>query len=226
MKRSIMFWVFFIVAIILGIYLTTRIVMNGMGYGKPAIIHNISITTDSSDADLTQIQTVAASGLGTRTGTINLESINNRVRSVPGVRNAATRRLPNGTLSIRVELHRAVAQWTDGVAYYPLSADGTWVNIPSDTREDGAIVFRGMLPNDISEIIAATKNIANIIDYMEWIENRRWNIITSDGITVMLPESDPIAAVRGLISLNENQRILNRKLKTIDMRDTSRILVK
>ncbi|MBR2286471.1 MAG: cell division protein FtsQ/DivIB [Alphaproteobacteria bacterium] len=226
MKRSIMFWVYFIVAIVLGIYLTTRIIMNGMGYGRGAIIHNVSITADSSDADLTTIQTVAASGLGTRTGALNLETLNNRIRSVPGVRNAATRRMPNGTLSIDIELHRAVAQWYDGVAYFPLSADGTWVNIPSDTRDAGAIVFRGALPDNISDITDATKSLADKIDYIEWIENRRWNIVTNDGITIMLPESNPVAAVRGLISLNENQHILNRELKVIDMRDNARILVK
>lgn len=226
MKRSIMFWVYFVIAIILGIYFATRIVMNGMGYGKLAVIHNISITVDEPDADLATIQNVATSGLGARTGALNLESLNNRILATPGVRNVATRRLPNGTLSIDIELYRAVAQWTDGVAFYPLSADGTWINIPSQSRDDGAIVFRGTLPDNISDITDATKSLAGVLDYIEWIENRRWNLITNDNITIMLPEENPVAAVRQLISLNEGQRILNREIKVIDMRDNARILVK
>ena len=146
--------------------------------------------------------------------------------SVPIVRNAATRRLPNGTLRVRVELHRAVAQWTDGVAFYPLSADGITVETPNATRDTDAIVFRGTLPNDISDITKATQPLAQIIDYLEWIENRRWNIVTNDDITIMLPESDPLASVRELISLNETQNILGRDIKIIDMRDPSRILVR
>ncbi len=226
MKRSIVFWVYFIIAIILGVYFATRIIMNGMGYGRGSIIHNISIVSDSPNADLGAIKTVASSGLGTRTGALNLESLNNRIRAVPGVRNVATRRLANGTLSIHVEFYHTVAQWNDGTAYFPLSADGTRVDIPSETRDDGAIVFRGELPNDISEITDATKSLANTIDYIEWIENRRWNIITTAGTVVMLPESNPVAAVHQLISLNENQNILNRELRVIDMRDNTRILVK
>ncbi len=226
MKRSIMFWVYFVIAIILGIYFTTRIVMIGLGHGKLTTIHNISITADSSTDDLSMVKSMATAGLGAPTGSLDLEILNNRIMSVPIVRNAATRRLPNGTLRVRVELHRAVAQWTDGIAFYPLSADGTTVETPNATRDTDAIVFRGTLPNDISDITKATQPLAQIIDYLEWIENRRWNIVTNDDITIMLPESDPLASVRELISLNETQNILGRDIKIIDMRDPSRILVR
>ena len=226
MKRSFMFWVYFVIAIILGIYFATRIVMISMGHGNLAKIHNISITADSSDGNLSGVRATAAAGLGASTESLDLEILNNRIKSVPIVRNSATRRLPNGTLRIRVELHRAVAQWTDGVAFYPLAADGTTVETPVATRDTDAIVFRGVLPDDISEITAAAQPMAQSIDYLEWIENRRWNIITNEGITIMLPESEPLAALRQLISLNEKQNILGRDIKTLDMRDSARILVK
>jgi cell division protein FtsQ len=226
MKRSFLFWVYFVVAIILGIYFTTRIVMISMGHGQLATIHNIAITADASDSDLSGVKSTAAAGLGAPTGSLDLDILNNRIMSVPIVRNAATRRLSNGTLRIRVELHRAVAQWTDGVAFYPLAADGTTVETPVATRNADAIVFRGTLPDDISEITTTAQPLAQKIDYLEWIENRRWNIITTDGVTVMLPESNPLASLRELISLNEKQNILERDIKILDMRDSARILVK
>ena len=157
---------------------------------------------------------------------IVIEILNNRIKSVPIVRNAATRRLPNGTLRVRVELHRAVAQLTDGVAFYPLAADGTKMEIPSENRDPDAIVFRGTLPDDISEITKVAQPLSHTIDYLEWIEDRRWNIVTTDGITVMLPETEPLASLRELISMNEKQNILERDIKIIDMRDSARILVK
>ena len=52
MKRSIWFWVCFVVAIFMAIYFATRIIMVGMGRGKLAQVHNISIVTDSRDADM------------------------------------------------------------------------------------------------------------------------------------------------------------------------------
>ena len=226
MKRSLMFWVYFVAAIVLGVYFTTRIVMTQIGHGKLATIHNISISADSHEHDLSAIETVAKSGLRAPTRALDLAVLNNRILAVPGVRNVATRRMPNGTLRIRVEMHQTVAQWTDGVAYYPLAADGTTVDIPSDIRDTGAVVFRGTLPEDISEITNATQHIADILDYMEWIENRRWNMVLQNGVTVMLPEENPAAAIREFISLNERQNILARDIRTIDMRDNARILVK
>ena len=226
MKRSILFWLYFVIAIVLGIYFATRIIMSGLGHGKLATIHNITLTTDTPDADSTAIQTVAAAGLGAKTNSLNLDSLNRRIAEVPTVQYSATRRLPNGTLRIRVKLHHAVAQWTDGLAFYPLASDGTIVQTPFDVRDNSAIVFRGKLPENISDITTAAQTLLSHIDYMEWIENRRWNIITNGGIKVMLPENDPVAAIRALNSLNEKQHILTKNIKTIDMRDSARILVK
>jgi cell division protein FtsQ len=208
MKRSIVFWLYFVIAIILGVYFATRMIMSGLGHGKLATIHNISITADTTDAELGAIQTVAAAGLGAKTNSLDIVSLNRRIDDVPTVQYSATRRMPNGTLRIRVKLHHAVAQWTDGIAFYPLASDGTIVQTPNDTRDPTAIVFRGTLPTNVSDITSAAQPLISHIDYMEWIENRRWNIVTNDGITVMLPENNPIAAIRSLNSLNEKQNIV------------------
>ena len=64
------------------------------------------------------------------------------------------------------------------------------------------------------------------LDYMEWIENRRWNMYTKGGIVVMLPEDNPLAAIGTLVALNTNHNILNKQIQIIDMRDAARILVK
>ena len=226
MKRSLMFWLYFVVAILLGVYFATRIIMTGLGHGKLSTIHNITITTDDSDVDLTSVQTVAAAGLGAKTNSLNLDSLNRRIGEVPNVQHSATRRMPNGTLRVRVKFYNAVAQWTDGEVFFPLASDGTIIRTPSDARDTSAIVFRGTLPENLAEITAAAHTIVSHIDYMEWIENRRWNIITNGGITVMLPENDPVAAIRGLNSLNEKQHILAKDINIIDMRDSARILIK
>lgn len=226
MKRSIMFWLYFAIAIILGVYFATRIVTTGLGHGKLATIHNIIITTDTPDSDLAAVQTVAAAGLDAKTNSLNIDSLNRRIGDVPTVKSSATRRMPNGTLRVMVKFYDAVAQWTDGIAFYPLASDGTIIRTPNDTRDATAVVFRGMLPENLSDITAAARTIVSDIDYMEWIENRRWNIITNGGITVMLPENNPAAAIRGLHSLNEKQHILAKDINTIDMRDAARILVK
>lgn len=226
MKRGIWFWLYFVVAIILAVYFATRITMTYMNRGQIAHVRGITISADGANKDLTPIATAAAVAPGTNAFRTDLAQINTRIASVPGVRNSAVRRMPNGNLAVTVELYRAVAQWTDGTHFFPLSADGTIVNRPTDMRAENTVVFRGELPNDISAITNAAQSISAHLDYLEWVEGRRWNIHTTGGITVMLPEKSPDAAIAGLMVLDKNHGILSKQIELIDMRDDARILVK
>ena len=226
MKRKIWFWLSFVVAIILAVYFSVRIIMNAMGYNGATIVRQISIDADTHDMDLGQIGIGAGVAGGTPSRDIDTGVILARVSAIPGIKQAAVRKMPNGNLRIKVTTYHAVALWTDGLAYYPLSADGTIVQSPMTERTDDAVVFMGAVPNDISEITAAAHNIGEYLDYMEWIENRRWDIHTTNGIRVMLPEKNPAAAIATLIALNQNHKILSKKIGSIDLRDDARILVK
>ena len=226
MKKSIWFWLCFIVAIMFAIYFSVRVVMTAMGQGRNAYITNISISADQSDKDLSAIVAAATMTPNTRSYSVDLNILNTRISGVPGVKTSAVRRMPNGNIAIKVTLYRAVALWTDGENFFPLSADGTIVNKPTDVRDESHVVFRGPIPKDISEITNAAHNLVGDLDYMEWIENRRWNIYTKDGIVVMLPEDNPLAAIGTLVALNGNHDILGKHIKMIDMRDSARILVK
>lgn len=226
MKRSFWFWLCFVLSIILATYFAVRIIMTAMGHGTAAHVHSISISATPRRSELGPVTAAAAVSPGTRTYSVDLSALAARVAATPGVRDAAVRRMPNGNLSVRVNMHRAVAQWTDGDAFFPLSADGTIVQRPETERDPKSILFRGNVPSDISEITKAAHNLIGNLDYMEWIENRRWNLQTTGGITVMLPEKNPSAAIASLVMLNEKHNLLTRDISVIDMRDDTRILVK
>lgn len=226
MKRTIWFWLCFIIAIILAIYFSVRIVMTGVGRTPMSYVHNISISSDSNDKNLSAIASAAALAPNTRSYSIDLAQMNERISAVPGVRKSSVRRMPNGNISVYVSMYQAVALWTDGENFFPLSGDGTIVNTPTETRNMANVVFRGPLPSDITEITHIAHNMVGNLDYMEWIENRRWNMHMFNGITVLLPEHDPESAIGTLMSLNNKHKILTKDISVIDMRDNARILVK
>lgn len=226
MKRSFWFWLYFALSIILATYFAVRIIMTAMGHGAVAHVHSISISAHPRTTDLGPVAAASAITPGTHTYAIDLNAMAARVAATPGVRNASVRRMPNGNLAVRVNMYRAVAQWTDGDAFFPLSADGTIVQRPETERDPSSVLFRGPIPTDISEITKAAHNLIGNLDYMEWIEKRRWNIHTTGGITVMLPEENPAAAIATLVMLNEKHNLLSRNISVIDMRDDARILVK
>jgi len=226
MKRSVWFWLCFALCVTLATYFSVRIVMTAMGHGAAARVHSISISADTRGPDLTAVAAAAAIAPGTHTYTVDLDAMASRIASTPGVRQVSVRRMPNGNMNVRVKMYRAVAQWTDGEAFYPLSADGTVVKRPTETRDAASVVFRGPLPDDISEITKAAHSMVDRIDYLEWIENRRWNIHTMGGVTILLPEMNPTAAIASIIMLDEKHGLLSRQISVIDMRDDARILVK
>ena len=115
--------------------------------------------------------------------------------------------------------------WSDGVMYYPLSADGTKIDTPIDQVDKNTIVFRGDLPEDLTDIINSVSGLSEHIDYINMVESRRWNIHTKSGITIYLPEENPSTAVNKIALLNQTHKILSRAIDIIDMRDTQRILI-
>lgn len=227
MKRSIWFWMYFVIAVILAIYFATRITMIYTGRSNMSYITHMTIKTDSANKDfLNPIAAAVAVSSGTRPFGKTLTEINTRASATPGVRFSATSRLPNNDLEIYVELYDTIAQWTDGLQYYPLAPDGTIINKPSDTRLANTVVFRGSVPVDIGAITTAAQTMLYDLDYMEFIEDRRWNLHTLGGITVMLPETDPTSAIARLKVLDKNHQILSKDITVLDMRDDARILVK
>jgi len=225
MKKALFFWIYFILSIILAIYFATRIITSQIGRGPVSHIKHIEIISDSRDADLEPIKMAIGIKPGTKIRSIDLHQINNRVMSVPGIKNAATRRLPNGDLIIKTQQYKAVAMWSDGVMYYPLSADGTKIDTPIDQVDKNTIVFRGDLPEDLTDIINSVSGLSEHIDYINMVESRRWNIHTKSGITIYLPEENPSTAVNKIALLNQTHKILSRAIDIIDMRDTQRILI-
>ncbi|MBR6598654.1 MAG: cell division protein FtsQ/DivIB [Alphaproteobacteria bacterium] len=225
MKRSIWFWLCFIICIVFAVYFSVRIIMTGMGRTHISRIHNISISADTDDQDMSALIAAATVAPNTPTYDTDLTSLNARVSAVPGVRKSAVRRMPNGNLTVRASLYRAVALWTDGNEYFPLSGDGTIVRRPIETRNMGDIVFIGPVPNDVTEITKLSQNLIGHLDYIEWVENRRWNLHTFGGITIMLPEDDPSIAIGTLLELQKKHAILGKDIKTIDMRDNARLLI-
>lgn len=225
MKKSILFWLFFVLSIILAIYFAVRVITCQMGRGPVSSVQNIiTYGTNYKDAEIIKMN------LGIHPGTslrgIDLHQLNNRIANIPGIKKSAVRRLPNGDIIVKIQKHKIVATWSDGQYYYPLSADGTKIDTPFIERDDNSIVFRGELPENLTDIIASVSVLSKDIDYIDYIESRRWNIHTKNGIVIYLPEHDMEVAINKINTLNHTHKLLSKNLDIIDMRDKSRILIK
>jgi cell division protein FtsQ len=226
MKKSIFFWLYFVGSIILATYFACRIITSQMGRGPISSVKHIHITNNSNDFNPDAIKMAIGISGETNIRSIDLRQINKLVLGVPGIKKSATRRLSNGDIIIKTEKYNVVAVWSDGVYYYPLSSDGTKIDTPSDTYNENALVFRGEVPNDLTDIINSASVLSEYIDYIKMVESRRWNIHTKNGTTIYLPENNFADAINKINVLNQTHKILSRQIDIIDMRDKARILVK
>ena len=228
MRKSIFFWLYFVVSIILATYFAVRIITSQMGRGPISSVHQITTYgTNAKDDEIIKMSLGVSNGYGLRS--LDLHLLSNRVSEIPGVKQSAVRLLPNGDIIVNIKKHHIIATWSDGVSYYPLSSDGTKVNTPVSERNSNSLVFMGELPEqmtNISEIINAASALSPYIDYITNIESRRWNIHTKNGTVIYLPEKNPTAALSKINLLNNTHKLLSRKLDIIDMRDNARILIK
>ena len=226
MKKSLLFWLYFVLSIVLAVYFATRIITSHTGRGPISTVKHIEISTDAKDADIEPIGVAIGIRHGTNLRSLDLHQINNRIMNVPGIKNSSVRRMPNGNLKIKTQQHNAVAMWTDGAMYYPLSDDGTKIDKPTEHPNTNIIVFSGEIPKNITEILNSVSALSEYIDHVNWVESRRWNIHTKNGTVIYLPETNPAAAINKISVLNQTHKILSRKISVLDMRDDARILVK
>lgn len=226
MKKFLLFWFYFVLSIVLAIYFSTRIITSQMGRGPVSTVNHLDITGDTQNLDIDAVTAAVGVQRGTAIRSVDIRQINNKILAVPGIKNASTRRLPNGNLIVKTEMHKPIAMYSDGLYFYPLSADGTKIETPMEQPSPNTIVIHGKLPKDLTNIINILSGLSEHIDYIDMVESRRWNIHTKSGITIYLPEENVANAVSKLNLLNQKHQILSRDLSVIDMRDDSRILVK
>ena len=197
-----------------------------MGRGPVSSVKHIYITNNSQDFNPDTIKMAIGISDETNTRSLDLRQMNKRILGVPGIKKSAVRRLSNGDIIIKTEKYDVVAVWSDGVYYYPLSSDGTKIDTPSDTYNENALVFRGEIPNNLTDIINSASVLSEHIDYIKMIESRRWNIHTKNGTVIYLPENGFADAINKINVLNQTHKLLSRQIDIIDLRDNARILIK
>ena len=238
MKKMIFFWIYFVLAIILAIYFASRILTNQINMGPISVVQDTIIVGNTKNLDTNYIKSMIGITNGTKIKDIydkkkdternKTEKINNIALQIPWVKNASTKFLPNGIFVIKIEPHDIIATWTDGMYYYPLSAEGEKIDYPQETPIENSIVFMGKTTTGLKEIVSIIKEttLVNKIDYITMVESRRWNIYLKNGIIIYLPEKNPLNAVNTIIDLDKRYNILSRDIKVIDLRNNQKILVK
>ena len=159
----------------------------------------------------------------------DIASIQQRVSTLPWVKTAVVeRRLPD-TIYVKIVERVPVAIWQKDGKLALVDSEGNVLTQKNLQRFSGMLVVTGEnAPRNapyLTQIIAAEKDLAGRIEIARWIGDRRWDIKLKNGITLRLPEDDMELALKRLAEAQANDRVLDRMVETIDLRDPMRIVV-
>lgn len=158
------------------------------------------------------------------------EAARTRIETIAWVQSAhVERRLP-GTILVRIEERRPFAIWQNSGRFVIIDRDGRVV------ASDGLDQF-GPLPllvgpgadtmgAALHDLLRQQPEVAERVQAMVRIHERRWNLRLHNGTDVLLPEGAEAAAIQRLGELQREARLLDRPLAAIDLRLPDRLVLR
>ncbi len=160
---------------------------------------------------------------------MNPAAMRQRLEQMPWIAHAQVeRRLPD-TVYIRLTERAPEALWQTKGKLRLIAKDGV---VLTDERLDR---FRDLLlvvgedaPSHVGELsglLQGEPDIAKNVEAATLVGSRRWDLRMKNGVSVRLPESDPGLALSRLARAQKNDKILDKPLTAIDLRNADRIIV-
>ena len=153
-----------------------------------------------------------------------------RFEALPWVKTAAIRRQLPDTVQIDLKEREPLALWQKDYRH-------TLVDHSGDIIPDAPVRAYGHLPIVVGEGAAssAPQLLASLRQHPELykkvksairVSNRRWTVVLNNEILVVLPEEAVEEAWHRLSKLQNNEKILDRAIKSVDLRLPDRVVLR
>lgn len=163
---------------------------------------------------------------------VDLSDVQMRVGALPWVDGVIVeRRLPD-TIYIKIVEKNPIAVWQNNKKYFPLDETGQPVNDNQTVLSNLILVVGRDAPEHTADLVSALDQYPKIRDITVSairVGDRRWNLILNDldnPVTVYLPETDEAEAIERLQKWQDDEQVLDRDFKVIDLRIEDRLIVR
>ena len=202
-----------------------HVIGRALGFGVQRI-------TISGQVELSEQEIVAASKVNAShsLALLDVNQIRNRILSLPLVESASIRKLYPNDLAIDIVEREAFAVWQRDGELRVVSSDGTPTEKMRDPRFVDLPLVVGEGANrrvkDFVALIDKAPELKARIRAGSLIGERRWNIMMTNGVLVRLPEAGAAEALQRLANAQRDQRLLDRDILSIDLRQPDRMTVR
>jgi len=192
----------------------------------------IESVTISGQVRLRENEILAATGVDAHSSLLFLDASGTRRRlmELPLVQSARVLKLYPNRLVVAIEERQPAALWQRDGRIKVISADGTPIADLNDQRFLGLPFVVGPgAEKRLPEYVALLRDLGDLATRVRagsLVSGRRWSLIMTNGVEVKLPEVDPGAAVGVLLRAQRETRILDKDIRSIDLRLADRIAVR
>jgi cell division protein FtsQ len=196
-----------------------------LGFGIDAV-------TISGMNELNETDVLAIGGISPKRSLLFLDAadVRRRLKERPLVEDASVTKLFPNRILISIVERVPYGLWQKDGDVSIIGADGQVIDTRHDDHFDRLPFVAGEGANahigDYVKLLAAAGDLRAKIRAGAWIADRRWNLVMTSGITVMLPEDGALAAVAELARLEANDHILDKDIVSIDLRMPNRIIAR
>jgi cell division protein FtsQ len=192
----------------------------------------IESVTISGQVRLRENEILAATGVDAHSSLLFLDASETRrkLMELPLVQSARVLKLYPNRLVVAIEERQPAALWQRDGRIKVISADGTPIADLNDPRFLGLPFVVGPgAEKRLPEYAALLRDLGDLAPRVRagaLVSGRRWSLIMTNGVEVKLPEVDPGAAVGVLLRAQRETRILDKDIRSIDLRLADRIAVR
>lgn len=163
---------------------------------------------------------------------LDVEDARVRLKTNPWIAEATVLKFFPDRLQINVTERAAYALWQNEGRIYVIADDGT----PLEPYTPGVERFRHLplvvgegaasLAKPFYALLDRFPDISDRVRAVSLVANRRWNLRLRNGIDVRLPETGVEQALKRLVTLDRDRRLLSRDIEAVDLRIADRVTVR
>jgi cell division protein FtsQ len=197
-----------------------------------ALGFSIKSVTISGERELKEQDLLILAGIGPRNSLLFLDvaKIRERLQQLPLVKEAAVTKLYPDRLLIEIEERQPFALWQCDGKVLIVAADGVPVAAMRDQRFIHLPLVVGAGANEklgqYMALLGTSGDLRERIVAGVLVAKRRWTLKTANGIEILLPETEPEAALARLVELQQTSHILDKDLISLDLRQPSRLVAR
>jgi cell division protein FtsQ len=180
---------------------------------------------------LSREEVLSTAGITERTSLLFLDAgdVRARLKSNPWIADATVLKLYPGRLHIAITERHAFALWQKNGKVAVISADGTVLEPYQPDFAALPLVVGTGAETRARDFLARLDKYPLLHDRMRaavLVAERRWNIVLTNGIELLLPQDGTAQALDRIVQLDRDDRILSRDITAVDVRLPDRVTVR